>query len=100
MTVTCVPGWVTGRPAERDGVLAVGDVAADAAVHLLVLEEEDRVVVADRRPEQALGVVRRRRDHDLQARDVGEERLDRLGVVQRAVDAAAVRRPDRPSARR
>ena len=80
---------------ERHGVVGVGHVAADGAVHLLVLEEEDRVLVADRRAEQAAGVVRGRRDDDLEARHVGEERLDRLRVVERAVDAAAVRRPDR-----
>ena len=82
------------RLAERHEVLVRRDVAADRAVHLLVLEEQDRVVVADGRSEQARGVVGRRRDDDLEARHVGEERLDRLRVVQRAVDPAAVRRAD------
>src|SRR6476619_1062784 len=82
------------RLAEGHGELAVRDVAADAPVHLLVLEEEDRVLVADRAAEQALGVVGRGRDDDLQPRDVGEERLDRLAVVQRAMDTAAIGRPD------
>ena len=81
-------------PAQRHRVVPRRHLAADRAVHLLVLEEQHRVVVADRGPEQALGVVGRRRDDDLEARDVGEERLDRLRVVQRAVDAAAVRRAD------
>ena len=94
MTVICVPGWVICGLAERHDVVAVGDVAADGAVHLLVLEEEHRVVVADRGSEQARGVVRRRGDDDLEPGHVGEERLDRLRVVQRAVDAAAVRGAD------
>jgi 2-oxoisovalerate dehydrogenase E1 component beta subunit len=41
-----------------------------------VLQEDDRVGVADCRPEEALRVVGRGGDHHLQARDVGEERLD------------------------
>ena len=49
--------------------------------------------------QQPADVVRRRRDDHLQARDVGEERLDRLRVVQRAVDAAAIRRAERHRAR-
>ena len=77
--------------AERHRVVRVRHVAPDGAVHLLVLEEQHRVVVADRRAEQAPGVGRGRGDDHLQARDVGEERLHRLRVVQRAVDAAAVR---------
>ena len=82
------------RLAEGHDVLGRGDVAAHGPVHLLVLEEEHRVVVADRRAQETGGVVRRRRDDDLQPRHVGEERLDRLRVVQRAVDPAAVRRAD------
>ena len=50
------------------------------------------------RSQQALGVVGRGRDHHLEPRDVGEEGLHRLAVVQRAVDAGAVRRPDRDRA--
>ena len=83
-----------GRLAERHDVVGVGHVAAHRAVHLLVLEEQHRVVVADRRAEQPARVVRRRRDDDLEPGHVGEEGLDALRVVQRAVDAAAVRRPD------
>ena len=81
--------------AERDRVVGVGDVAADGSIHLLVLEEEHRVLVADRRAEQAAGVVRRGRHDHLEPRHVGEERLDRLRVIERAVDAAAVRGADR-----
>jgi hypothetical protein len=58
------------------------------------LEEHHRVLVADRRDQQALGVGRRARDHDLEARRVAEVGLARLAVVVAAADAAAVRRPD------
>ncbi len=81
--------------AERDRVVGLWDIPADRAVHLLVLEEQDRVVVPDRGPEETGGVVRGRGHHDLQTRDVGEERLDRLGVIQGPVDAAAIRSADR-----
>ena len=83
-----------GRTAERDCVVRIRHVTADRSVHLLVLEEEHRIVVPDRGPQQALGVVWRGRDDDLQARDVGEERLHGLGVIEGAVDAAAVRSAD------
>ena len=76
---------------QRDGVVGVGHIATDRAVHLLVLEEQDGVVVADRGAQQSASVVRGRRHDHLQPRDVREEGLDALRVVQRAVDAAAVR---------
>ena len=76
------------------GVVLVGDFAAQAAVALLVLEEQDRVVVADRALQQALAVVRGARDDDLQAGDVEEQRLDALRVVQAAVHAGAERRSE------
>ena len=93
MTVDLAAGPPYGGRAERHRVIAVGHLAPDASVHLLVLEEQHGIVVADRRPEEALRVVGRRRDDDLQARHVREERLDRLRVVEGAVHAAAVRRP-------
>jgi len=64
------------RAPERHDVIGVGNVAADRAVHLLVLEVEHRIVVTDGGPEEALRVVWGRRDHDLEARHMGEERLD------------------------
>ena len=94
MTVTWLPAPAHRGRAERHRVVAVGHLAADASVHLLVLEEQHGVVVADRRPQQPLRVVGRGGDDDLQARHVREERLDRLRVVQGAVHAAAVRRAD------
>ena len=49
-----------------------------------MLEHHDRVVVAHRALEQALGVVGRRRRDDLQARHVAEERLQALRVLRAA----------------
>uniref|UniRef100_A0A0N4ZIP1 CBS domain-containing protein n=1 Tax=Parastrongyloides trichosuri TaxID=131310 RepID=A0A0N4ZIP1_PARTI len=43
-----------------------------AVVEALGLEEDDRIVVLDRRDQQALGVIGVGRAHHLQARDVGE----------------------------
>src|SRR4030095_16399148 len=57
----------------------------------LVLEEEDRVVVSDGGLDQALGVVRGRRLHDLQPRRVGEVRLGVLRMERPSVHATAGR---------
>ena len=61
----------------------------------LGLEEDHRVVVLDRRDQQALGVVRVRHDDRLQAGHVGEQRLGALRVGLPAEDAAAGRHADR-----
>ena len=58
-----------------------------------MLEEEHGVGVANGSEQQALGIVRARRDHDLQARRC-KACLDRLGVVERAMDVAAHRGSD------
>jgi hypothetical protein len=67
-----------GCTPEGYDVVRVGILTTDAPVHLLVLEEQDRIVVADRRSKQTAGVVGGGRHDDLQTRDVGEERLDAL----------------------
>ena len=72
--------------AERDRVRLLGHVALERVEHL-VLEEDHRVVVADRLDQQALGVVGVRRHDDLQPRDVGEDRVQRLRVLRRRADA-------------
>jgi hypothetical protein len=63
--------------------IAVGNFAA-LAVKVLVLDEQDRVVGADRGLEHPLGVGRRGRHHDGQAGDVGEPgfRAVRVGRAQ------------------
>jgi hypothetical protein len=80
------------RLADRNDERLVGHVSLDQPVRPLVLQEQDRVRIVDRRAEHPGRVVRRRRNDHLEAGDVAVERLDRLGVVQRAVHAAAVRR--------
>ena len=75
-------------------VLLVGHIAPHEPVGALVLQEDNGVVVPDGGLEQPLGVVRRGGRHDLEAGGAREERLDALGMVQRAPDAAAVGRPD------
>ena len=96
--VRSVPSRFTSATPDRHRVVLVRDLALDQAVRLLVLEEQHGVRVADGRAEHALRVVRRRGDDDLQPGDVAVERLDRLRVVQRPVDAAAPRRADHQGA--
>ena len=69
-----------GRPADRDDVVG-GRLRALHAVEQPVLDEHDGVRVLDRRPEQAVGVGRRRRHDDGQPGDVGEQRLEALRVL-------------------
>src|SRR6266850_6538785 len=72
--------------AERDQVLARRHLTF-RAVEELVLEEDDRVVVADRGCEETFRVGGRRRHHDLEARDMREPRLERLRVLRRVAAA-------------
>ena len=73
---------------DRPVVVAVERAVVDA----LGLEEDHRVGVLDRRDQQALGVIGRRGDDDLEARDVGEERFRRLAVRLATENPAAVGR--------
>ena len=72
-----------------DVVLVLGHLAA-LAVEVLVLDEDDRVVVADRRLEQALRVGRGRGDGDEQAGDVQVERLEAVRVRRAELVAGAL----------
>ena len=65
------------------------------AVELPVLDEHDGVRVADRGAQQAVGVRRGRRHDHGKPRDVGQERLQALGVLAARGPAAAELRPDR-----
>ena len=65
-----------------------------AVIEPLRLEKDDRVIVLDRRDQQALGVVGIRRNDGLEATDVGEQRLRALAVGLPAIDAAAARHAD------
>ncbi len=81
------------RFAEAQHVVALGHLAADA-VEALVLDEDHRVVVADRRLQQRLGVGRGRGAGDQQAGDLEVERLEAVGVGRAELMAAASRHPD------
>ena len=95
------------RLAERDVVVAIGHLAERVGrprhdrllvvpverpvVQALRFEEDHGIVVLDRRDEQALGVVGRRRQHRLQPAHVREQALRALAVRLTAVDATASR---------
>src|SRR5207247_2682425 len=64
-------------------------------VAALRLEEDDRILVADRRDEQREGVGRRRRRDDLQSRQMRVEGLHALRVQLGPADPAVARDPDR-----
>ena len=92
-----------GGLAERHHVVGAGVLAlvVGLAVEVLVLEEEHRVVAADRRAQQAGGVLRVRREHDADAGAVREDALAGLAVVRRAAaQVAADRRRGSPSGTR
>ena len=74
------------RLAERHHVVGAGILAlvVGLAVEMLVLEEEHRVVAADRRAQQAGRVLGVRRKHDADPGAVREDALARLAVVRRA----------------
>ena len=76
------------RLPERHRVLAVGHVAV-LERQQVVVQVDDRVVVADRRRHQALGVGRRRRDDDLEPGDAHEQRAQRSGVLARPAGGEA-----------
>ena len=66
--------------AEGDGVRLLGHLQFDH-VEPLVLDEDDGVGIAYGLDEQALGVIRGRGRHDLEAGHVGIERVERLRVL-------------------
>ena len=61
--------------AQRRLVEALGNLAAHTPIEVLVLEEDDRVGIGDRREQQPLGVVRSRGCEHLQAGSVHEPGL-------------------------
>ena len=76
--------------AEGDEVLLVRHVTLRVVQHL-AFEEAHGVVVADRAFEQALGVVRRAWRDNLQARNMGQPRFERLRVLRGQLQRGAVR---------
>src|SRR6185437_9069591 len=68
------------------------------SIQLLVLEEHDRVVVADGRLEQTLGVIRGRRSHNHQSGAMDEPAGVALRVIKAAAYAAAITDANRDGA--
>src|SRR3954469_7197659 len=88
-----VAGPLDRRGADRDELLWIlRDVLLDPAIQRLVLEEQARVVVADRGLQQPLRVRRERGAHDLDPTGVREPRLRVHRVEVRCPHAAAARR--------
>ena len=75
---------------QREVLVRLRDAAGDVVEHE-VLDEQHGVVVADRRLQQPVGVERRRRRDDLQARRVREPDLEALRVLRRQLRARAAR---------
>ena len=61
------------------------------SVHSLLLDENHRIVVANRRLQKSFRVGRRRRHHDFQSRKVCVPRFDRLRVLRRNLKRRAAR---------
>src|ERR1044072_7045885 len=73
---------------------AVGAALAPPSVEALVLDEDDRVVVADRRLQQRLAVGRGGGAGDEQSRHLQVERLEAVRVGGAELVATAARHPD------
>ena len=71
------------------GGLAVGlEIGAHGAVEGYRLADQHGIGIADGRQRQAVGVLRRRRRHDLHAAVVYEVGFDALRMPEPALDAA------------
>ena len=77
------------RLGERNRVAAIRDLAL-GVVEQLVLQEDHRIVVADRLDQQPLRVIGAGGDHHLQPGDMGEDRIQRLAVLRARAGAGAV----------
>ena len=79
--------------AERNRVRLLGNLAF-ARVQRLVLEEHDRVIIADGLDHQALGIVRIGRHDDLQPGNRCQQRIDGLRMLRSHVHARTHRGAD------
>ena len=82
------------RLPERDRLELVRHLALDR-IERAVLEEDDGVVVVDRRPEQAAHVLGRRCEHDLEPGHVDEPGLELLRVLRPGRPPGPALRADR-----
>ena len=92
-TVTSSPSRWTGL-ADLDAVDLVRHLALEV-VERPVLEEDDRVVVVDRAPEEPARVAGSRGEDHLDPGHVDEPRLELLGVLRARRPAGAALRPQR-----
>ena len=92
--MTSLPSETTDARPNGNHVVGPGvdALVVRLAVEVLVLEEEHRVVAADRRPQEAVRVEGVRGHDDAQARDVRHEHGARLRVVDGAAADVAARR--------
>ncbi len=65
-------------PDRRQELLTLREVLLDSAIQIFVLEEDDGIVVSNRRLDQSFRVPDRRRRHQLQAGRMEERRLGHL----------------------
>ena len=72
-------------------MLAVGDIAG-GRIQRFLLEEEDRIVVANGSGEQSFDIGRGRRRHDFDSGNRHSPVLDRLGMLRAEPRAAAIGR--------
>src|SRR5208337_5370720 len=85
---------------ERNYVIIVRNFLFDSSVQILVLEKDHRVVVADRRLDESLGIVGRRRADYFQPGRVYEPHLRILRVEWPAMHIPAARTAQHQRSRR
>ena len=79
---------------ERQGAAIVDNRLPGRPVGALGLQKDDRVRIANGGQQQTVGLRRRGRDDDADARNVGEHRLRAFRVMFRRMDAAAIGRAE------
>src|SRR5258708_3470153 len=79
------------RFSERNYVVVIGNFFFDSAVQILVLEEDDGIVIADRRLDQSLRIVGRRGTNHLQSGRVYKPHLRILRMKRSSMHIAAAR---------
>ena len=88
------------RLAQGYNVIVSGNFILNSPIKIFVLEENNRIVIADRRLDQAFGVVGAGGANYLQARRMNEPHLRVLGMKRTTMDVAAARSPNHQRRRR